>query len=129
MARLGLQQEEQVSIFLCLFVVWEIPLLKLGGVVEVVLYFFALYQHIISMFHIETVEPDSRGIVVDIPPQAPCGSGSAAQCASRDSVHPSRGRSSSLTETKSWPLDLAASSVLLDCKHVVVLFHDWGNRR
>lgn len=42
MARLGLEQKEQVAIFLSLFIVWEEALLEVGSVFEMVCHLILL---------------------------------------------------------------------------------------
>jgi hypothetical protein len=43
MTRLGLQQKEQIAVFLCLFVVWKSTLLDFGIVFQMAGNFFALF--------------------------------------------------------------------------------------
>lgn len=43
---LGLEQEKQVSVLLCLLVIWEEPLLQFGSVVEVVRDFVLLHERL-----------------------------------------------------------------------------------
>ena len=43
MSGLGLEQEKQIPVLLCLLVVWKEPFLQFGGVVEVVRNFVLLH--------------------------------------------------------------------------------------
>jgi hypothetical protein len=45
MSWFGLEKEQQIAVFLCLFIVWEEALLQFEAICEVVCHFILLHTH------------------------------------------------------------------------------------
>jgi hypothetical protein len=105
MTRLGLQEEQEVAIFLGSFVIGKESFLWIGGIIEVACDFVLLQKGCVSNMELSPplseTEIGNQEPIALLPLPAPFGSGSTAQFANRDIAHPSPKRSSSSTETRS----------------------------
>lgn len=97
MAWFGLEEEEQIAVFLRLLVIGKETFLEFEAVCKVVGDFILLRS---SQYR---VRDKARSKAWSAPLPMPCGSESAGLSVSRGSAHPFPGRSSSWIATRSWP--------------------------